>query len=260
MSDLPIICWRNIVTTAAVDDIESDPDHPAVNVANPSTRLFWKHDATDSPESATEYFIIDISQDNPINYVAIAGHNFSSAGIAVGLEIASGNSPLGGAEIVVSPTIPDDDGPLIFLFQQVEAEAIRIILTTGTSPAQMAVVYAGIYTQMPEGIQPDHTPLPLALTSNVSSNKSENGQFLGRIVLNQHQESSALFANFSKGWARSELQPFLEFAAEYPFFYAWSPKSYPGETAYCWLVNDPQPLFDVDGYGSVEFAMRGVST
>lgn len=260
LTDLPIICWRNTVTATNVQDIESDPDHPAVNVANPSTRLYWKHDATDSPEGSQEYFLIDQTQDSPINYVAIQGHNFNSAGIAVGLEIASFNSPVGGAESLINPIIPDDDGPLIFLFREIEAEEIRIVLLAGSEPAQMAVVYAGEYTVMPEGIQPDHTPLPLALTSNVSAGKSENGQFLGRIVLNQHQESSALFANFSKTWAREELQPFLEFAAEFPFFYAWSPDTYPIETAYAYLVNDPQPVFDVDGYGSVELAMRGVSS
>ncbi len=258
LTDVPILCWRNIVTTSNVNDIESDPDFPAVNVANPSTRLKWKHDATNSPESAIEYFIIDVSQANPINYIAIAGHNFSSASIAVGLEIASYNSPVGGAESLINPFIPDDDGPLIFLFREIEAEAIRIILVTGSPPAEMAVVYAGEYTQLPEGIQGDHTPLPLALTSNVSSGKSENGQFLGRIVLNQHQESTATISNFTKTWARDELQPFLEFAAEYPFFWAWSPSTYDGETAYAWLANDPQPSFDIDGYGSVDLAMRGV--
>jgi hypothetical protein len=64
----------------------------------------------------------------------------------------------------------------------------------------------------------------------------------------------------SKTWIRSDLMPMLNFAAEYPFFYIWSPLTYPDETAFAWLENDPQPSFDIDGYGAVSLSMRGQST
>ena len=64
VGSLPIIFWRNIVTATNVD-AESDADFPASNVANPSTALKWKHDITDSPASAIEYFRVDISQSEP---------------------------------------------------------------------------------------------------------------------------------------------------------------------------------------------------
>src|SRR3546814_518877 len=114
LGNLPIICWRNIVTATNVE-AESDPDFPASNVANPSTALKWKLDAVGSPMSATEYFRVDISQANPISYVAIAGHNMFSQGIAVGLELASFGSPVGGAESAFEPQVPTDDGPIVFL-------------------------------------------------------------------------------------------------------------------------------------------------
>lgn len=259
VSDLPIICWDNIVTATNVD-AESDPDFPASNVANPSLSSKWKHDATDSPETATEYFRIDISQSTPINYVAIAGHNFSSQSIAVGLELASWNSPVGDASSVIAPQIPADDGPIIFLFTLQEVEEVRIILTTGLAPAEMAVVYTGQYTVLSEGIQAAHTPLPLARVSDTVSGKSENGTFLGRIVLGSQLSSSATFANLTKTWVREELIPFLDFADESPFFYAWSPSTYDDETAFAWLDADAQPSFDIDGFGEVTLSMKGVST
>ena len=258
LTDLPIICWHNLVTVDSVD-AEFDPDFPATNVANPSTALKWKHDATESPESAIEYFRIDISQANPVNYVAIAGHNFASKNIAVGLEIASWSSPVGGAGSVIAPQIPDTDDAIIFLFELQEAEELRIILVTGTAPAEMAVVYAGQYTVLEEGIQADHVPLPLANVSDVLTGRSENGTFLGRIKVGAQLVSAATIANMSKAWVRDELMPFLEFADEYPFFWAWAPVSYPDETAFAWLDNDAQPAFDIDGYGSVELAMKGLA-
>jgi hypothetical protein len=256
VTDVPIIGWNNVVTSSNVF-AESEADYPASNVANPSTALKWVHETSGSPVSATEYFTIDTAQSDSINYVAIAGHNFSSGGIAVGLEFASFNSPLGGAESIFEPQIPADDSPLIFLFSQREIEGVRIILTTTSTAAEMAVIYVGEYMEMEEGIQADHSPLPLANAYEIMSGRSENGQFLGRLVLSHQYQSSATFSNMSKAWIRSDLMPFLNFAAENPFFYLWSPLTYPDETAFAWLDNDPQPIFDIDGYGSVDLSMRG---
>lgn len=260
LTDLPILFWDNVVSETNVY-AESDPDFPPSNVANPSTFLKWKHDLTDSPASALEYFTIDVSQDSPINYVAIAGHNFASAGIAVGLELASFNSPVGGAESIFVPEVPESDGPIIFVFNSREVEGVNILIDPGAGDAaEMAVVYAGAYTVMEEGIQADHSPLPLSRISDFVNGMSESGQFLGRITLSSQLESSASFANMSKAWIRSELLPFLDFAESNPFFYAWSPLTYPDETAFAWLSSDPVPSFDIDGYGAITLDMQGFST
>lgn len=258
LSDLPIIFWDNVVTSANVD-AESDPDFPATNAANPSTALKWKHDATDSPESAIEYFRADISQTTPINYVALAGHNFATARVAVGLELASWSSPVGGADSVFDPQIPDDDGPIIFVFPTTEVEEIRVILVTGTSPAEIAVMYAGQYTQLAQGIDETHVPLPLANVSDVATGRSENGEFLGRIVLGAQLSSTATISNLTRQYVIDELNPFFAFADEFPFFWSWAPSSYPDQTAFAWLDNDVQPSFDFDGYVSIQLSMKGLA-
>jgi hypothetical protein len=268
LTDLPIICWDNLVTASNVF-AESDPDFPVSNVANPSTALKWKHDAVGSPVSAVEYLTIDVSQGR-VNYVAIAGHNFATAGVAVGLEIQSWNSPIGSAESLFEPQVPDDDGPIIFLFQGAnvggdspeisEVEGINIIFVPTATPAEAAVIYAGEYLQLEDGIQADHTPLPLARVSDVISGKSENGAFLGRVTISEGLVSNATIANMRKDFVREQLVPFLEFASESPFFWIWSPLSNPTELAFAWLENDPQPSFDIDGYVSIDLAMRGLGS
>jgi hypothetical protein len=259
LTDLPILFWDNVVTETNVA-AESDPDFPASNVANPSTFLKWKQDITESPISATEYFTIDTSQAHPISYVAIQGHNCASAGIAVGLELQSYGSPIGSAESVFAPTIPANDGPLIFMFSEREVEGVVITFTTTATPAEMAVVYVGAYTVTEEGIQESYAPLPLARISDFVTGMSESGQFLGRITLSSQLESSATIANFSREWARDELVPFLENAELYPFFFVWSPLTYPNETAFAWLSSDPVPSFDVDGFGTITLDMQGSQT
>lgn len=257
LSDVPIICWRNLVTVSNVD-AESDSDFPASNVANPATSLKWKHDATDSPVSAIEYFRVDVSQSDLISYVAIAGHNFATGGIAVGLELASFNSPVGGAASLLEPQIPDDDGPIVFLFTAQEVEEVRIIFVPTSTTAEMAVVRTGLYTQLEDGIQASHTPLTMARVSEVMNGKAENGAFLGRVVISEGLRSAASIQNMDEDFVIDELLDFLEFAAEFPFFWIWAPLTYPDETAFAWLNNDPQPSRDLDGYWGVDLDMAGL--
>ena len=259
VTDLPIIFWDNLVSTANVQ-AESDADYPATNVANPSTALKWRHDGdTGSPASAIEYFLIDITRSgtDTINYVAIAGHNGNATGTAIGLEAQEWNSPIAGALSLFEPQIPGDDSPLIFMFSPRELEGLRLVWVPTAEPLEMAVIYVGTYTVMDEGIQADHSPLAIANSYEVQSGRSENGQFLGRIVTSHMYSSTANFANIDEAWVRSDLVPFLNFAAENPFFYMWSPLSYPDDTNFAWLENDPQPVRDIDGYWSVDLAMRG---
>jgi hypothetical protein len=272
ITDLPIICWRNVVTVANVSTDTEDPDFPVTNVANSSLGLKWKQDLTGSPAAIPDYITVNASGAGPINYVGIAGHNFGTIGASVAVEGSSGagaGSPVhedSPAESeYVTGIVPEDDGPIIFMFAEVEGATIRLRIenSVGTTAAELAVLYVGKCTVMPEGIQADHTPLPLAKRNDTVIGQSENGSFLGRIVLGSWVESSATFSHMTKADIRGDadhegLLDFLDFASEFPFFYAWSPDTYPEETAFSFLSNDPVPVFDIDGYASIDLDMKGI--
>jgi hypothetical protein len=182
------------------------------------------------------------------------------------LELQSWNSPPGGGESIFEPQIPVDDSPIVFLFEgestsdgspESEVEGINILFVPTGTAAEAAVIMAGLYTQLPEGIQAEHTPLYLARNSEAVAGKSENGTFLGRIITSEWLESSATIANMDRDFVREELIAFLAYASEFPFFWLWSPEDYPLEAVFAWLENDPQPSFDIDRYASIELQMRG---
>jgi hypothetical protein len=272
ITDLPIIFWRNVVTVSNVSTDTENPDFPVSNVANASLGLKWKQDLSDSPAAIPDYITVNTAGLGPINYVAFAGHNFGTIGASVAVEGSSGGgfgSPVyedSPAESeYVTGVIPEDDGPIIFMFAEVEGPMIRLRIenTTGTTAAELAVLYVGKCTVMPEGIQADHTPLPLAKRNDTVLGQSENGSFLGRIVVGSWVESSATFSNMTKVDIRGDqdnegLLDFLDFASEFPFFYAWSPDTYPEETAFAFLSNDPVPVFDIDGFASLDLDMKGI--
>lgn len=273
ITDLPIIFWRNVVTVTNVTTDSEDEDFPVVNVANPSLGLKWKQDFTNSPVAMPDSITVDVTGQGPINYIAIAGHNLGTAGATVAVEGSSnpsGGSPMSSMSPAnieyVTGFQPADDSPLVIMFAEVESQEgdlgqIRLRLQSpGAIAMEIAVIYVGYAMVMEEGIQADHTPLPLADTHDIVTGQTENGSFVGRVVTSQWQESEAAFANMSTEWARDNLLPFLANAAEYPFFWAWSPDTYPDEVSYAWLVNDPKLSFDIDGYVYTSFGMRGIST
>lgn len=252
---LPCILWRSIATAEILTATSEDANFLAVNLTNPSTALKWKA-LTDSPQD-DEYLTVDTTALGMIDGVGIAGHNFSSIGIAVSVEVDEGGSPQW-VEII-APEVPDDDGPLMFRFTPGEYVGVRVKLAAGLGVAEAAVMYVGKWFVFERGVQP-FTPLPYGLVNDTLNARSESGQFLGRIITGSEQQSTAAFFGLTDSWVRETLMPEILTLYELPFFFAWAPENYPDETGYAWLTDDPAPEFDMDGLVGISFQMAGLST
>lgn len=122
--------------------------------------------------------------------------------------------------------------------------------STGTTPPmrytydalpRAAVIYCGKSLVLERRIYVGHTPLTDGRQSQIISNRSESGNFLGRVVLGQTRASKIPLSLISPDWFRANMRPFLAAAVEVPFFFAWRPQSYPLEVGFAWLVEDPEP-------------------
>jgi hypothetical protein len=239
--DNAVIGWHNIVTAGTIAATSTLTGFPAANMANPATFLRWKAAAFNSPPDSPpvdEHVTITTGTVEPIDYVAIAGHNLGSSQTPVSIEgLISGNW-----EQIVQDVILPDDGPALFRFVPQTLSQIRIRLQDGNAPAQIAVVYCGLLLVMERGLYDGHTPLTYARRVEVTNGRSERGQFLGRIVTGESLASAAAFTLLTPAWFRSSMDPFLIAAKERPFFFAWRPQTYPREVGYAWLTNDPMPV------------------
>jgi hypothetical protein len=239
--DNAVIGWHNIVTAGNIAADSTLIGFPASNMANPATFLKWKAAAFNSPPDSPpidEHVTITTGSVEPIDYVAIAGHNLGSSQTPVSIEgLISGNW-----EQIVQDVILPDDGPALFRFVPQTLSQIRIRLQDGNAPAQIAVVYCGLLLVMERGLYDGHTPITYARKVEVTNGRSERGQFLGRIVTGESLASAAAFTLLTPAWFRSAMDPFLIAAKEKPFFFAWRPQTYPFEVGYAWLVNDPMPI------------------
>src|SRR5262249_27534702 len=144
-----------------------------------------------------------------VDYVAVARHNFGSARIPVSVEILDPDASPAVWTQVVSPVMLPNDGPALFRFTPQGIASVRLRLGVGNAAASAAVVYAGKLLVVPRRIYVGHTPITYARATKVTNARSESGDFLGRIVLNEMTHTSVDLQNLLPGWYRSQCEPFL---------------------------------------------------
>lgn len=233
--DHPVIGYHNVVTSSSIEADTEDANHPATDLANPATHLYWM--ANDLTE---QYITVTTNYVDEIDYVGIAGHNFSSAEVPVSIGYFDASSPPVWFELVEEQMLSSDD-PIIFRFTAQSLATIKIRLGVASQAARAAVVYVGKLLTLERKIYVGHTPMPHGRKNDILSGVSETGNFLGRNVLGSWRESTIPLSLISPGWYREFMDTFLEAADEIPFFFAWRPETYPAEVGYGWLTEDPMP-------------------
>jgi hypothetical protein len=257
-ADSPIIGYDNVVTAANTSATTEDTAYPADNLANPATHLIWKAGAG-SPTSP-EYLTCSVGNIGLQDYLAIAHHNFGTAGAALTVEgkRTSGDS----WTALVGPTTPTDDGPIIFRWNADSYFGLRLKIGESTVAGVVpfcAVMYIGQLLMLQRRIYVGHSPITYNRKTNVASQRSVSGNFLGRIVLGQKNSSTITINNMTPAWFRASLWPFLLAAEEIPFFFAWRPTTYLGEAGYVWLIGDVSPSNShSNGFMSVSLSVEGV--
>lgn len=250
----PLIAYHSLVTVSNVTSDTASADYPITNVANPLTFLEWR-----ASSNATQYVYVSLNFNSPVDYVAIARHNLSSAGITVSVEGSNDNGatwPL----TLVSSTVLSDDDPTILRFTSQVLTNVRLKLVGGSTPARIAVLYAGKLLVLQRRIYVGHSPMKYNRVTRSITGMSESGNFLGRVVVDEKRTSEVSLENLPPSWYRSYLDPFFVDAQERPFFFAWRPQKYPAEVGFCWMVGNPNVSNSRNnGWMSASFSMEGIA-
>lgn len=250
----PIFGYRSEVTSATIAATDAATNYPVTNLANVSTAEFWKAlNAT-----GTKYLTVTPSVAKDLDYIAVAGHNFGSAQIAVTVQtkLTSGSSWVD----EVAEFMPTNDNALILRFTQNNFYSIRLKLAAGSAPAQAAIVYTGLLLVSQRRAYVGVSPITMNRRKQVVNGRSESGNFLGRIETGSTLQATLPLNYLTPGWYRANMDPFIEAAASTPFFFGWRPQDYPNECAFCWLTGDPTPENQmVNGMMQVTLDMQGAA-
>jgi len=253
----PLVGYETRLSIDNVIATSEQANYPATNLANPATNLLWKSEVV-----AEVYVEVVLDDVEPVDYVAIAAHNLGTGLIPVSVEglVDGSASPADWVELTTDVLLPDD-GPALFRFtsQSLYAVRLRMQASSNATVPQIAVMYVGKLLVLQRRIYVGHTPIKYGRTTRVINNRSESGNFLGRIVLGEATQTSVSLQNMTATWFRSYLNPFLLAAREAPFFFAWRPSSYPNEVGYAWLSGDVLPVNQrANGMMSVELPLGGI--
>jgi hypothetical protein len=249
----PVIGWHNVVTFTNVSATSELTDYPATNLGNSSTSLQWRSDST-----AVQYVTVEIATGEPIDYVAVARHNFGSAGISVAVEGLTAEPDADWTEIFPE-YLPATDRPLLLaLDEDASLIGVRLRLEPDAVAPRASILYVGTLLEMEKGVAVGHVPLPYARRRTVIAGRSEGGEYLGKIESGGVLRSAVTFNVLTPDFYREQIDPFV--AAADPFFFAWAPISYPQEVGFAWFAGDviPTPTHAA-GFISLSFEMEGLA-
>lgn len=250
----PVIAWQNLVTADNVTATSEDADYPASNLGNPATtsQQGWRSEST-----STQYLTVDLDTDEEVDYLAFARHNFGSALITVSVEGTTDDETW---TELVEPFMPANDAPLLMLFESQGLLKVRAKLVPASTAPRAAVMFAGKSLRMEKGLQP-HTPIGMGRQKTRVPGESESGDYLGSIVTSSRLGTPVQFNVLTPAWVRAYLDDFCEYAStSQPFFFAWSPVSYPREVGYVWAQGDVKPeVNSLAGFASFSMNLMGIA-
>lgn len=200
---------------------------------NPLTYEFWK------PDALPATWRIDAGAAVSVDYIAIASHTLGTDGASVKPQFSDDDS-IWNDITGISAHSPTDNGPILFLFAS-ESHRYWRIEVTGTTIPSIGVVFIGVALAMPRAIYGGHSPLDLARTTVIRPQSSERGQFLGRSIVRSGFHADFSWANLTPSFYRSEFEPFVKDALEFPFFLAWRPSTFTESVGYVWTGQDIAP-------------------
>lgn len=254
--DHPVIGWSTALNSGNVIATSSDANHPVSNLANPATHLTWRASG-DSPAPTYQYITVTGYNDD-FDYAAIARHNLGTLQIPISIGYMDNSSPQVYVPII-NDTILADDGPALFRFTAQSLNNLTIRLQAGSLAAEIAVAYCGKLLVLPRKVYQGFAPITYARVAKVTNGRSEAGNFLGRIVLQEFAKNTMPLSLIDPTYFRDHIASFLIDSKENPFFIAWRPQTYPNEVGYCHMTNDPLPTNEAPhGLIAMQFEMTGV--
>lgn len=256
--DHPVIGWNTATNFSATTE---QVDFPASNLANPATHLFWRAGTPNSPPD-TYIYITGAGYNDNFDYAAIARHNLGSLQVPISVGYFTNNSP-GSYVSLIGDTLLPDDGAALFRFTSQGINNVVLRLKVDALPAssipRIGVAYCGKLLVLPRRVYQGFAPINHARVAKVTNGRSESGNFLGRIVLQEFMKTTMPLSLIDPTYFRDHITQFLTESKVSPFFVAWRPQTYPLEVGYCHMTNDPVPTNEAPhGLIAMQLEMTGV--
>lgn len=239
------LCYINYLNFNNVSATSEEITNPATNMANPATAFGW------IAESNADQVITVDTDGQEIDYIGIARHNLNQEGLSVTVKYD-------GVTVISNQTISDNQA-ILFLQSEASPSIVTIEINGATEAPRISVLYVGKSTRMQRNLYVGHTPITYGRSRTSVNGVSENGQYLGEIVVRETNSSQVSLTNLTPDWYRNTLDPYFSLKPRPPCFWAWRQSDYPDEVGYAWIEGNPTMSNSLsNGMVSASWTFKGI--
>jgi hypothetical protein len=243
------IGFETVCTAFNVSASSEAAGFPANAAVTPLTYERWQ------PELLPAWFKCDAGEAIDVDYVGLAGHNFSDVGAVVTVQHSANDVDW----VDFADFSPGDNSPLMFVAATViTARYWRVTISGPGDVPFVGTIYIGTALAMQRPIYGGHSPITLSRKTRTTPNTSDAGQFLGRSTVRKGVATSYSWLNLTAEWYRKYFDPFAKVARENAFFIAWRPATFPSEVGFCWAGDISPDNQGVRNLMSVEISVVGL--
>ncbi len=174
------------------------------------------------------YLTVDCGSAKPASYLAIYAHNLGANAGTVRLQSSPDNAVWTNRSALVSPVGTEC---VYVTFAQVSARYWRIDLN-GPATCILGVASFGVDFALEHGLYIDFASPALASDDQVQNNTSDQGNVLGRTILERSSLVTFTIEMMTDAFARATWLPFWNNLKSKPFFCLWNQDSYSSEAAW----------------------------
>jgi len=238
----PLVGYKSVLGPSDISPSPENPDSPGSNAWSPDTYTNWQSLSDPDFPLDQEVDLINAGSD-PIDYIAIAGHNFGTSGATYSIESASDG--LNFDTVVVAPKIVGSDASIIEYFDESQHAKFRIVFVIPAAKfVKISHIKMGQITRLQRprfgGVKP-----PLNNRVQGFSNTSVIGNYLGNKITAEGGPPWEITQQWNtQEFVRDTVKPFIDHMNNIntdtgngptgSFFYAHAPDDYPAEVQYCW--------------------------
>lgn len=221
------VCYDNLATTATGAPTSERTGYSAANCTDWYTTSYWSPTSASGDHRIVWDFGVAVSAD----YFAIYRHNLAAVGGTVVLEHSPDNATWTAAFTATTATANE---LLIETFTSVSKRYWRVTFDlSSATPFYVGVVMFGAKLPLYRGMVAGFTVPRHGRKNDIVNQRTEGGQFVGRVKTSQGARSSIKFRHITQAWVRANWEAFVEHAELLPFLFSWNHDTYPQDAVYC---------------------------
>lgn len=231
-------------------------DFEGANAYDKRTNTWWKPGVLSSPQEETLTAAFSTSQ--TVDFFGVMGHNLGTEGATIELQYST-QSPISWVTLF---TITPSDDTCIFrrTASSVSAADWRVKITNSTASTLLAIAAFGQAVALPDNMRAPFMPPRYARNNDISNNKTEGGQFIGRSKYSSGYEADIMQQFVEPSWVDANFDTLIDRVEVAPFFFAWdyqiddSPSI--ETSAYCWTNKITHAKYTHQGKLFMDFSLK----